>query len=126
MNITKAFASAVTVAALSTLSMSVMAQSLVVKCETRASRSKASVDGNNLASGMYKAVLTSGANTATSPLAATVGDEVGFDFDSNPRDINRGATAIASNFIVGGKATGKLLDAAGNVVIQRTATCRRK
>lgn len=120
------FTKTLVIAALSTLSMSVMAQSLVVKCETRSNRSKASVDGNNLASGMYSAVLVSGSNTAQSVAAPTVGDEVGFDFDSNPNDIRKGATPIASNFIVGNSVTGKLLDASGNVVIQRTANCRRK
>lgn len=120
------FTKTLVIAALSTLSMSVMAQSLVVKCETRSNRSKASVDGNNLSSGMYSAKLISGSNTAQSVAASTVGDEVGFDFDSNPNDIRKGATPISSNFIVGNTATGQLLDASGAVVIQRTAKCRRK
>jgi hypothetical protein len=126
MTLSQAFASAVTAAVLTTFGASVMAQALVVKCETRANRSRASVDGNNLASGLYTAVLTSGANSAQSTAKPTKGDEVAFDFDSNPKDIRKGATAIASDFIVGGKATGKLLDAGGNVVIERTANCKRK
>lgn len=109
---------------LSSLSLAAAAQSLVVKCETRASRAKASVDGNNLAGGQYSAVIVSGAHRAQSPMDSTVGDEVGFDFASNAKDIAAGATAIASNFIVGGKLTGQLLDASGAVVIQRAATCR--
>ena len=126
MNRTNVLASALVIGLLSTVSFSVAAQSLRVKCETRSNRSKASVDGSNLASGQYSAVLTSGANTAQSPLAATRGDEVEFDFDSNSRDIRQGATAIASNFIVDRTVTGKLLDASGNVVITKTASCRRK
>jgi hypothetical protein len=113
-------------AALSTLSLTVAAQSLDVKCEVRSNRSKASVDGKNLASGQYSAVLTSGGNTAQSPLESTRGDEVEFDFDSNRRDIRQGATAIPSNFIVDRTVTGQLLDAAGNVVATDTANCRRK
>ena len=123
---TKTFASVIAAAALSTLSLSVMAQAVVVKCETRANRSRASVDGNNLASGNYTALLVSGAHSVQSTARATKGDEVGFDFDSNPKDIRKGATAIGADFIVGGTATGKILDAAGNVVIQRSAKCPSK
>eukprot|EP01036_Dinobryon_divergens_P052101 gene52101-69713_t len=126
MNTTSTLASLFAAAVLTTLSAGVAAQSIVVKCETRSDRSKASVDGKNLASGNYTAVLVSGANTAQSPAEATVGDEVEFDFDSNPRDIRQGATAIKSNFIVNNRATGKLLNSAGKVVAQQTATCRQK
>jgi len=123
MNIRQSLAIA---AALTTLSLSVAAQTVDVKCETRSNRSRASVDGKNLASGNYSAVLISGSNTAQSPYEPTVGDEVEFDFDSNPRDIRQGATAIDADFIVNGKATGRLLDAGGNVVAQRTVKCRTK
>ena len=95
-----------------------------VRCERRGTRrSKASVDGNNLASGSYRARLTSGANTATSPARNTVGDEVEFDFDSNRNDIAEGATPIARNFIQGDKATGELLNANGQVVASATVAC---
>jgi hypothetical protein len=95
-----------------------------VRCERRGTRrSKASVDGNNLASGSYRARLTSGANTATSPARNTVGDEVEFDFDSNRNDIAEGATPIARDFIQGNKATGELLNVNGQVVASATATC---
>lgn len=126
MTITRTLASAFATIALSAVSLTVAAQSVDVKCETRSSRSKASVDGKNLSSGNYSAVLTSGANTAQSPYAPTVGDEVEFDFDSNRRDIRQGATAISSNFIVGNSVTGSLLDASGAVVAQKTVNCRRK
>lgn len=99
---------------------------LRVKCETRSDRSRASVDGTNLVPGMYSAVLTSGSNTAQSEPKQTIGDEVEFDFDSNKRDIRRGATPIAKNFIVGGQATGTLLDANGAVVRSKTVDCRQR
>lgn len=126
MSFPRTLAAALATVALSTLSLTVAAQTVAVKCEVRSNRSKASVDGNNLASGQYSAVITSGANTAQSPLDATRGDEVEFDFDSNRRDIRQGATAIAPNFIVNRSVTGQLLDAGGNVVATDTATCRRK
>jgi hypothetical protein len=98
---------------------------LVVTCERRADRSRASVDGNNLASGNYRARVTSGANTATSGLAPTVGDEAEFDFDSDPGDIAAGATPIAAAFIQGNppQLTGEILDAGGAVVMSATVTC---
>jgi hypothetical protein len=126
MNMTKSFATAVALVALSTLSVSAMAASVRVKCETRSDRSRASVDGSNLASGMYTAVLTSGANTATSPAAHTIGDQAEFDFDSNPKDIRQGATPIAKTFIVNKSATGSIVDANGNVVATATAKCRAR
>jgi hypothetical protein len=99
---------------------------LRVRCETRSDRSRASVDASNLASGNYSAVLVSGSNTAQSPLEHTVGDEVEFDFDSNRRDIRQGATPIAKNFIVGGQATGKLLNQSGAVLASKTVNCRNR
>jgi hypothetical protein len=96
-----------------------------VRCEVRSDRSRASVDGRNLPSGNYSALLTSGSNSAQSPLEHTVGDEVEFDFDSNRRDVRQGATEISKNFIVNGQATGTLLDEAGNVVASKTVDCRR-
>jgi hypothetical protein len=96
-----------------------------VRCERRPDRSKVSVDGNNLSRGDYRARITSGANTATSGLQPTVGDEVEFDFDSEPDDIAAGATAIAVGFIQGapGQVTGQILDASGAVVVEATVTC---
>ena len=41
-----------------------------VRCEVRSDRSKISVDGNNLATGTYQAMVTSGANTASAPGSA--------------------------------------------------------
>jgi hypothetical protein len=114
-----------TLCALTVMAADVSAQTVRVRCETRSDRSRASVDGNNLASGMYSAVLTSGGNSAQSPSAHTVGDEAEFDFDSNPKDIRKGATPIAKDFIVGGMATGSILDTNGNVVATDTVKCRK-
>lgn len=126
MNTTSTLASFFAAAVLTTLSAGVAAQSVAVKCETRSDRSKASVDGSNLAAGMYSAVLVSGPNTATAPAKPAVAGQAEFDFDSNPRDIRQGATAISQNFIVNNRATGKLLNASGQVIAQRTVTCRQK
>ncbi|MDH3687486.1 MAG: hypothetical protein OEP95_14735 [Myxococcales bacterium] len=97
-----------------------------VTCELRSDRSRASVNGQNLTSGSYSARITSGANVATSAPVATIGDEVEFDFDSEPDDIAAGATAIESNFVGGGTpaVTGEILDGDGAVVASATVTCR--
>lgn len=112
--------------ALSLVAFDAAAVTIRVKCETRSDRSRGSVDGQNLASGNYSAMFSSGANSAQSPLEHTVGDEVEFDFDSNKRDIKQGATPIAKNFIVGGMATGSLLDASGKVIATKTVNCRNR
>ena len=97
---------------------------LRVRCEVRGtSRSKISVDGRNLASGNYWARVQSGVNTAVSGLRATIGDEVEFDFDSQPNDIAAGATAIARTFIRNGRVTAEILNA-GTVVRSATVACR--
>ncbi|HEB78664.1 MAG TPA: hypothetical protein ENI90_09070 [Methylothermaceae bacterium] len=72
---------------------------ILVICEKRAGRSKISVNGKNLPGGSYKAVVKSGGNQTESPLQETIGDEVEFDFDSDPSDIGEGATPIAADFI---------------------------
>lgn len=87
-----------------------------VSCEKRTNRSKASVDGNNLAAGSYRAVLRSGGKSVTTPYAAAVGDEAEFDFDSRPADIAEGATAIAPQFIVDGRVRGYLVNSANQRV----------
>lgn len=98
---------------------------LVVTCERRSNRSRASVNGSNLASGNYTARITSGANSAAAPAAPTIGDQVEFDFDSDGGDIAAGATAIAPDFIQGSPAqvTGEIRDASNNVVASATANC---
>ncbi len=97
-----------------------------VRCESSADRSKVSVDGHHLVPGMYAAVVVSGGKRVDSPYDSTIGDEIEFDFDSNPNDINAGATAIPADFIVRNRVTGALVDAAGNVVARQKAVCTRK
>jgi hypothetical protein len=93
----------------------------------RSNRSKISVDGNGLAAGSYQASATSGANAATAPAHQTIGDEVGFDFDSNAVDIAAGATAIDAAFIdftgTPPQVTGAILTLGGGVVVQATVDC---
>lgn len=112
-------------AALSALCGAVSAADLKIHCEKRSTRSKVSVDGNNLRpGGAYFAVVSSGANQAQTGVAAAVGDEVEFDLDSHAGDIAQGAVAIASNFIVDGRVSAQLRDAGGNVVASGSAICR--
>jgi hypothetical protein len=122
------FRKLVTAAALASLSFaafSASAADVEVRCEKRNSRSKASVDGSNLSSGQYRAVLKSGTNTKRSPYDQTVGDEIQFDFDSNVNDIADGATAISANFIVDGRVRGYLVNANNERVTPIvTAICR--
>ena len=99
---------------------------LRVRCEVRSDRSKASVDGSSLPAGNYSAQLTSGSNSAQTGLKPTIDGQVEFDFDSNKRDVRRGATEIAKNFIVNGQATGTLLDEGGHVVASKTVDCRKR
>ncbi len=124
MTIVKSLPSLLAAAALCAISAGVAAQTIDIKCETRSNRSKASVDGKNLAQGNYSAVLTSGANQAQSPYQASVGDEAEFDFDSNRGDIAEGATPIAPNFIKRNRVKGAILDVNGNVVVRGSAICR--
>lgn len=94
-----------------------------VTCEKRADRSKVSVDGSNLAAGNYIAKIISGSNTKKSAPKATTGDEVGFDFDSDPANVAAGATSIGRGFIQG-QVTGQLINEQGFTVAQSTRTCR--
>ena len=101
---------------------------LRLRCEVRTSRarSKISVDGKNLASGQYQARVRSGGNTAMSGLRATVGDEVEFDFDSDPDDIAAGATAIAADFIqtsANPDVVAEILSADGQVMLRQAGNC---
>jgi hypothetical protein len=95
-----------------------------IRCERRANRSRVSVDGNNLRplNGAFRARVRSGPNSVTSGPRRAVGDEVEFDFDSNPNDIAAGATRIGPRFIVGGRVTAQILRN-GNVVRSGAAIC---
>ena len=115
--------------ALSNGGVTATAGSLRLRCEVRGTtRSKVSVDGNNLSprGGMFSARISSGANTAAAPARAAIGDQAEFDFDSNPADIRAGATAIARNFIQGGSVSADILDASGAVVATASAACRAR
>jgi hypothetical protein len=94
-----------------------------VRCATSPTRSKISIDGRRLRAGNYTAVAESGPNQATAPAQAAVRHEVEFDFDSNPNDIQAGATAIDRDFIQNNQVVGKILDSLGAVVVQHSATC---
>ena len=100
------------------------AASVRVRCEKTSTRSRISVDGSGLAARSFHAMATSGANSATSQPKTAVGGQAEFDFDSNPADINAGATPISPNFIQGGQVTGKILNANNVVKAQSTVFCR--
>jgi hypothetical protein len=111
------------------LSTAASAAELRVRCEQRSvpSRAKISVDAKNLAqaNAMYSVRVISGSNQSTHVPLTAVGDEVGFDFDSNPADIAAGAQSISSSFIVGGAVQAALFDATGQMVIGPvSAACR--
>lgn len=110
----------------------VTAASVRVRCELRVGqRSKVSVDGNNLSplNGRWSATVRSGTNGASAPARTAVGDEVEFDFDSNPNDIRAGATAIAANFITisaGLDVTASIANSAGVVIATGGADCETR
>lgn len=107
------------------VSFAASAADVEVKCEKRGNRSKASIDGSNLDSGSYRAVLRSGTARAVSGYATAIDDEAEFDFDSRPADIAEGATAIAPGFIVDGRVRGHIVDSSGKRVTPVvTAICR--
>ncbi len=99
--------------------------SVTVRCELRSNRSRVSVDGAGLATGSYRAVVTSGANTVTAPAHQTVGTQVEFDFDSDANDVAAGATAVTPDFITGTppEVTGAIVTLSGGIVAQATADC---
>jgi len=103
------------------------AASLRLRCEKRfdPARSKISVDGRNVSpNAIYTARVISGQNQATARPKSAVGDEVEFDFDSNPNDIRAGATRIEANVIRNGSVRAAIFNAAGNMVAgPTTAAC---
>jgi hypothetical protein len=119
----KTLATSTALAVLCLSTVAVQAQTVRVRCESSADRSKASVDGNNLAPGKYRAQLNSGNHQSRSKLKKADGDEAEFDFDSNTE---AGATKISRGFIVDDQATGSILDVDGNVVASKTVACERK
>ena len=121
----KSFAfSIAAVAILGVSATSAQAQTVRVKCDARDNQSTASVDGRNLAAGLYSTTLESGPNMAQSQQVAAVQGEIETDYSSKQRDVRRGATKIDADFIVKNKVTGSLLDADGNVLDSQTVKCR--
>lgn len=106
------------------------AASLRVRCEVRANpaRSKISVDASNvLPNALYTARVLSGNAGVTSAPRSAEGDEVEFDFDSNPADIRAGATRIPATFIKNRAVRAALFNANGQFVAgPTTASCRVK
>ena len=113
-----------TVATLGLVSLDASAASIRVRCEESATRARISVDGADLLPGNYRARIISGTRFRNSPLAPTVGDEVGFDFDSNTAQA--GAVIIGVNFIQNQKVTGKIINELGFVVASDTELCQQK
>ena len=102
-----------------------------VQCERQATpaRSKISVDGNNLVpqNGAFKARVTAAGGSVTSPTRQAAGDEVEFDFDSNPNDVAEGATAILPTLIAaraGADVLGEILNSQGQVVAGQGVECQ--
>ena len=121
----KSLMTASAVSMLALFAAAASAADVQVTCEKRNSRSRASVDGSNLAGGSYRAVLKSGTKTARSTPAAAIGDEAEFDFDSNPNDVAEGASPIPANFISDGRVRGYLINQSGQRVTPIvTAICR--
>lgn len=113
------------IAALALTSVAVQAADVSMTCEKRSNRSKASIDGNNLAPGSYRAVLQSGSSTVTTNFESADGDEAEFDFDSSANDIALGATRIPANFITDGRARGYIVNVNGlRVTPIVTTICR--
>jgi len=69
----KTLITASAVAALALVSVAASAADVQVTCEKRSNRSRASVDGENLKRGSYRAVLTSGGRVSRSNFDQTVG-----------------------------------------------------
>jgi hypothetical protein len=109
----KKLVAAAAIASLSLTAFAAAAADVEVRCEKRAARSSASVDGSNLASGQYRAVLKSGTKIARSPFADTIGDEAQFDFDSKNTEVAEGATSIPIDFIVDSRVRGYLVNTEG-------------
>lgn len=111
-------------ASLALVGFDAAAATIRVTCEVRGDRSKISVDAKDLAAGSYSTEALSGPNMAKSPLQRAVAGEIEADYDSNPVDIAAGAVAVTPGFIVGGKVTGKVVNAVGNTVLSDTVNCR--
>ncbi|TXH66819.1 MAG: hypothetical protein E6Q88_11310 [Lysobacteraceae bacterium] len=125
------FAMLLAVAGLTLFTTVANAAELRLRCEQRTlpARSKVSVDGKGLfpLNAMYSARIISGSSQSTHTPLTAVGDEVEFDFDSNPADVAAGAQSIPANFITAGTVQAAIFDANGQMVAGPvTANCRAR
>ncbi len=128
MNTKHAFISLISSAILCTFMAANANAGDLLKCEKRVSkspaRSRISVEvEDQVAGALYTAMVSSGANTAQSTLAADNLGVAEFDFDSNKKDIAAGATAIPASFISGDVSV-KVTDALGVVIAEDSVACR--
>ncbi len=120
----------VALSALALLSTAVEADaaSARVRCRVRTNpaRVQISVDGRALAPGSYTATVTgpNGTVTSAAPIIVVAPvKEAEFDFDSDPANVARGATAVPADFVAAGaKVTGKV---SGPTPASGTAACTR-
>jgi hypothetical protein len=113
------------------------AAAIRVRCDSRGGNSVVSVDGFDLTSGRYRAVVISGGITKvsrnTKPVVAP-NDEAEFDYSSKLNDQTAGATAIPATFIKNHQVLGKIqkrkVTSTGEVVfptvISDTVICRAR
>ena len=120
MNLSKTLTAA-TLAMTAFMAFDASAATIRITCEVRSDRSKISVDGKQLAPGTYTTEAMSGDNMANSSPRRSRRGQLETDYDSNTGEL---AIPIASDFIVGGTVTGKVVDAGGNTVASDTVACR--
>jgi hypothetical protein len=108
-------------------SLDASAAGVRVRCDTRATpaRARISIDGSDLVPGKrYYARAVSGGRRVNTRLAvADAAGQAEFDFDSNPKDIAAGATAIRSGFIKNNQVTGRIYNPTGFLQAKDTVTC---
>jgi hypothetical protein len=98
-----------------------------VRCERRGnSRSRVSVDGNNVSVGTYYVKVTSGSNSV-GPVSTSVPaglDQFEVDFDSNRADILAGAIKISKTFIQAGQVSVQVTNPNGTSSSVNNVACR--
>lgn len=120
MNLSRTLTAA-TLAMTAFMAFDASAATIRITCEVRSDRSKISVDGKQLAPGTYTTEAMSGDNMANSSPRRSRRGQLETDYDSNTGEL---AIPIASDFIVDGRVTGKVVDAGGNTVASDTVACR--
>ena len=120
MNLSKTLTAA-TLAMTAFMAFDASAATIRITCEVRDDRSKISVDGKQLVRGTYTTEAMSGDNMANSSPRRSRRGQLETDYDSNTGEL---AIPIASDFIVDGRVTGKVVDAGGNTVASDTVACR--